>query len=276
MEHDEYRRMFELEDGYWWFAGRRYLVRRLLDEMDLPPHPRILDAGCGTGAGLDNLERRAPAFGIDVSPEALRFCRRRGKSRLLASSLEQPGIRDATFDVVTALDVLEHCDDDGRVLRALFRVLRPGGSLIVTVPAYPFLWSEHDEALHHKRRYRARELRRAVLEAGFSIRRMSGLVSSFLPAVVAFRVGQMLLPGRKGPRASFVELPGPVNALLTFLLVTEVESSRRLPIPFGVTIYVVAQRPASVTAPVAGREAVPALALAASPAVARAAEASQG
>ena len=255
--------MFELEDTYWWFVGRRHLVRRLIGQLPLGPHPRILDAGCGTGAGLDNLERFGAPCGIDSSADALEFCRVRGKGRLVRTTLGKPGLRDGGFDLITMLDVLEHVDDDARVLASLFRLLRPGGSLILTVPAYPFLWSEHDVALHHKRRYVGRELRAKVLDAGFEIRRMSGLVSSFLPAVLLFRLAQKLFPHRRGPRTSFVVLPSFLNELLAAVLMAEVEVSRRVAIPFGVTLYVLAQKPSVVTVPVVSR-ALPALPIAVS------------
>ncbi len=257
--------MFELEDTYWWFAGRRHLVRRLIGELGLPGNARILDAGCGTGAGLDNIEQLGHAFGLDASPEALRFCRKRGKSRLFATSLESPGVLDGSFDAATMLDVLEHIDDDRRALQSLFRLLRPGGHLILTVPAYPFLWSEHDEALHHKRRYRARDLATRVRDAGFRIRRMSGLVSTFLPPIVAYRLLQRLFPHRSGPKTSFIQLPAAFNAMLKGLLVAEVEVSRHIPFPLGCTLYVLAERPATVAVPV--HDALrPVIGVAASPA----------
>ncbi|MFN7971472.1 MAG: class I SAM-dependent methyltransferase [Acidobacteriota bacterium] len=262
MEKDEYRKMFELEDTYWWFAGRRHLVRRLIGGMDLPAGARILDAGCGTGAGLDNLERFGKAFGVDFSPDALAFCRRRGKPYLLRTRLEALGVRDASFDVITILDVLEHIDDDAKVLASLLRALKPGGRLIVTVPAYPFLWSEHDEALHHKRRYRVRELAERVTSAGFVIRRMSGLVTSFLPLIVFFRMVQKLFPHKGGPKTSFLVLPKIANDVLKGILMTEVEISTRVGFPAGVTLYLVAEKPATVEVAVA--PPIPILAAAAS------------
>lgn len=251
MEHDEYRKMYELEDFYWWFAGRRHLVRRILAgflaERRAPGRLTILDAGCGTGAGLDNIESFGTVVGADAFADALEFCRRRGKGRLLHTSLEEPGIASDSVDVVTMLDVLEHIDDDRAALRSLFRVLRPGGKLLLTVPAYPFLWSDHDVALHHKRRYVAADLTARVREAGFLVRRRSGLVASFLPMIVVFRLLQKLRPS-PAPAASFVVLPPALNALFRVILVGEVELSRLLPLPFGSTIYLVAEKPAAARA----------------------------
>lgn len=246
MEHDEYRKMYELEDFYWWFAGRRHLVRRTLADFvaaQAGRTPRILDAGCGTGAGLDNIEPYGDVFGADAFPDALEFCRRRGKRRLLNTSLEDPGIGTGAVDIVTMLDVLEHIDDDRAALRGLFRVLRPGGKLLLTVPAYPFLWSEHDVALHHKRRYVAAELTARVREAGFRVLRCSGLVATFLPIIIVFRLMQKLRP-HAAPASSFVVLSPPMNALFRKILVAEVELSRLVPLPCGSTIYVIAEKPA--------------------------------
>ena len=125
MELDEYQKMFELEDRYWWFCGRRHLIDRLLtDHAD--ENPRILDAGCGTGASLDLLETRGEAFGVDGSDVALTFCRQRGKPRLLQSELTELAAGPGSFDVITMLDVLEHIPEDDKALSELFRVLRPG------------------------------------------------------------------------------------------------------------------------------------------------------
>src|SRR5947208_349797 len=141
--------MRALEDWYWWFVARRSAALRFLaDYLPRETPVRILDAGCGTGALLEAL-RHDPgreSVGLDFAEAALQFCRQRGYDRLVRGDLEALPFADARFDAVTALDVLEHVPDDHAAAREIARVLRPGGVLVASVPAYRFLWSSHDVA----------------------------------------------------------------------------------------------------------------------------------
>src|SRR5262249_42972179 len=150
----------------------------------------ILDAGCGTGALLEAL-RADPAnraVGLDFSEAALQFCRERGYDRLVRGDLTVLPFPDARFDVITALDVIEHLDDDAGAAREIARVLKPGGILVASVPAYRFLWSGHDIALHHRRRYQMSEMTGLLRSAGLAIEKSTYLLTALFPLAAAQRL----------------------------------------------------------------------------------------
>lgn len=153
MEQDVYRLMGDLEDHHWWFRGRDAVIRALLGKVDLPPRPRVLDAGCGAGRNLLLYSSLGVTEGFDPSPDAVAFCRRRGLENVRQGTMEDIPFGESRFDLLAATDVLEHVTDDARGLRELVRVATPGASLILTVPAYPWLWSDEDDRLGHRRRY---------------------------------------------------------------------------------------------------------------------------
>ena len=239
-----YEQHQRLEDTHWWFLGRRYLVlRELVRHGGCEPGP-ILDVGCGTGGMLPHLQRIAPAIGLDPAPEAAAACRRRGVAFVHGSGMEMP-FADAAFGTVTALDVIEHVADDVGMLRELYRVLRPGGLLLLTVPAYQFLWSQHDEFNHHQRRYRRRTLQRTVRQAGFRIARISYYNTLLFPAAVA-RKALMRFQRGNGPSSHLDEVPRPLNALLRGVMLREEPIVARWDLPFGASLICAARRPAAV------------------------------
>lgn len=245
MRTAELTKMFELEDTYWWFAARRELVAELV-RRHRPRRPNlvILDVGCGTGATLGALEQFGTVVGIDRSAAALGYCRARNQRRLVQARGEELPITSASVDVVTALDLLEHIRDDAGASAEFARVLRPGGLLVVTVPALPGLWSEHDEALDHLRRYRATRLRRVLSSAGFRIERLSPLITALLPPIAGLRLVQRALPRRSGaPQTAFILPPAPVNRMLTELLRLESRWLLRRNLPVGVSLMAVARKP---------------------------------
>lgn len=159
--------MIAADERHWWYEGRRHVLRAALDRLVLPHDCRILDAGCGSGRTLDELADLGLARGVDVSERAVAAARGRGHDALAAPVEELP-FGDRSFDLVTCLDVVEHTRDDVRALRELRRVTRPRGLLLLTVPAHPVLWSAHDKANRHFRRYTRRTLREASAEAGWT------------------------------------------------------------------------------------------------------------
>ena len=168
MEQQAYREQFETEDAHWWFEGRRAVIWALLDRAGLAASAgglRILDAGCGTGRNLIEFGPLGDARGIDSSPEAIEFCRRRGVLGATEGRLESLPFDDGSFDLILATDVLEHIEDDQSVMRELRRVAAPGACLLATVPAYRWLWSQHDDAHHHFRRYTLRDQQYVVQQA---------------------------------------------------------------------------------------------------------------
>lgn len=208
-------RIRELESWHFWFVGRRALVRGLLARHLGPAPQRLLDVGCGTG----HLARELLAAGhrvaaVDLLPEALAAARADAPGvGLLRADAGRLPLAAGGFDAVTALDVLEHVDD-AAALAELRRVVRPGGLLVLTVPAAPWLWSHRDEAAGHRRRYTRKRLEAALARAGFAPLELGAYQCALFPAVAASR-----LLGRRGPRLRDAEErpPALVNAALAWL-----------------------------------------------------------
>lgn len=242
MYEHEYDAMYRLEKSYWWYVARRELAEELLNgEINGRDSVRILDVGCGTGANVTAFARLAPTVGIDASMEALHFCQNRGIKTVVMSPLEDLPFACDTFEIVTALDVLEHTDDDLRCLREIHRVSKRMGFVLITVPAYGFLWSEHDEALKHRRRYTAHELRNKLAVTGFQVIRTSYFISTLFFPILALRIWQGLRKDSTHPRTSIYVLPKWINSTLVGLLTLERKLFHRINIPFGVSIVALAR-----------------------------------
>jgi ubiquinone/menaquinone biosynthesis C-methylase UbiE len=242
MYEHEYDEMYRLENTYWWYVARRALAVELLNtEIQKRDGVRILDVGCGTGANMSAFARLAPTTGIDTSMDALHFCRTRGISSVALSPVEQLPFATAAFDIVSALDVLEHTDDDLNSLREIRRVTKSDGLILITVPAYGFLWSEHDEALKHRRRYTAHELRNKLTVSGFEVIRTSYFISALFFPILALRIWQGLRKNSTHPKTSIQVLPEWINSSLVGLLAMERMVFRRMNLPFGVSIVALAR-----------------------------------
>jgi SAM-dependent methyltransferase len=252
MKPDELRRMYELEDSYWWFVGRRRILRGWLGRMTRRlenPRPLILDVGCGTGANLDLLREFGEVLGIDSEEAAIRFCGERGLDGLTRARAQDLPFGDGTFDLVTSFEVLEHLEDDARAAGEIARVLRPGGRLLATVPAYQWLWSEHDVALDHRRRYSRRAFVALLRGAGLEVERVSHCVTVLLPVTVLFRWGQRLRDAilhrpPAQPTSGLVLLPRVVSSVFAATLAAEAALLRTgLNLPWGVTLVAQARKP---------------------------------
>lgn len=242
MYEHEYDTMYHFEDTYWWYVARRALAVELLqEEIRGGQGVRLLDVGCGTGANMSSFEPLAIALGIDNSIEALRFCKHRGIQSIVQSTVEDLPFISGVFDIVTALDVLEHTADDLHCLREIHRVGKKNGLVLITVPAYGFLWSEHDEALKHRRRYTAHELRNKLVITGFEVVRTSYFISALFFPILAFRVWQGLRKTSTPPRTSHYILPKSINAALVGLLALERRVFHQVNLPFGVSIVALAR-----------------------------------
>ncbi len=246
MEPEEYTRMYQLEDRYWWFVGRRRLVQALMASVPacrVPPDSRLLDVGCGTGAMSRELQPLGQVVSLDFCESALKMARTRGLTGLCQGSAEALPFRSNTFQAITALDVVEHVKDDRGALREMYRVAAPGGVAIITVPAYRCLWSEHDVALHHYRRYTAPGIRRVVSEAGFRVLKLSYAMTLLLPAVAVTRWLQRLRPkAAREARATLPKLGDRANSLLLRLLEFEAGLVSRWYLPAGVSIVCIGQK----------------------------------
>ena len=167
MEDRIYGVVYELEDRHWWFRGRRAVIAALLHRAGIADAGRVLDAGCGTGRHLELYARYGEVEGVDPSEQAVRFCRERGHDGVRVGDAQSLPYEAGRFGLVAATDVLEHVPDDGLALGEMRRVADEGAHLLLTVPAYDWLWSAEDERLGHHRRYTLRDLRARVAEAGW-------------------------------------------------------------------------------------------------------------
>ena len=188
MDRDYELQTHQAEDRHWWYRGRRTVIENVIAGMRLPARARILDAGCGSGRNMVELARHGPVTGVELSDTSAYLARAREAGEVISGSvLEMPFASDS-FELSVCLDVIEHLDDDLAALRELRRVVAPGGSLLVTVPAYQWLWSGHDEVNHHRRRYTQRSLRAVAEKAGWRQVRSTHFNSLLLPVAVLLRV----------------------------------------------------------------------------------------
>lgn len=244
MEPQEYRKLAEVEDRMWYFrALHRHLARELSRQIGRGP-AWILDAGCGTGGLIRRLQSQQPSWrwtGLDASSLACELARDRVRSaEVKEGSVEALPFADGEFDAVVSADVLYHVDDDAAALREFWRVLRPGGVVIVNVPAYRWLWSYHDVAVHSRRRYERSELVGKLTGAGFTGVRATHWNAIPLPLVIMRR---KLLP--PPPDGSDVHLfAGPVEQLFDLAMAAERGWLRTFgALPIGSSVLAVAVKP---------------------------------
>jgi SAM-dependent methyltransferase len=259
-----YEIIFDVEDDHWWFVGRRSIVFALIEDalkpnaaasaaakllaqpasaqpgLAEPAARQILDIGCGTGATLDHLQRYGAVQGVDVSELALGFCRRRGHERVMLASATELPFTNESFDLVTALDVIEHLDDDVRGLGEIRRVLKPGAPAVLFVPAFQALWGPNDDQSQHKRRYRLPSLRERVITAGLRVERISYANLAMFAPIWAGRKLMNLL-GRTAQAENRINHPL-INRLLARIFASEAGWLRQHTLPFGVSIVCVARK----------------------------------
>jgi len=240
MERAVFDTMARIDSDHWWFAARRRIIAALIEKQVKPgPGARILEAGCGTGSNLALLSRFGTVDALEPDAEARALASARGGIEVMAGTL--PGgvrLEDGAYDMIAMFDVLEHIPDDKGALVELRGKVAPGGVLVLTVPALPWLWSAHDEAHHHQRRYTAKALRALLPQAGWRIRHLTHFNSLLMPLIVAARAAGKLA-GREG--GDEVMPPKPVNALLGAIFAAERFVVPRLPLPIGVSIALVAE-----------------------------------
>lgn len=238
--------MFELEERHWWYRGRRALVRHALDRYAPARRPlRILDLACATGGSMRFLSDYGDIRGVDISAETIRLCRQRGIDTIVQGDALSLPFASAGFDVVLALDAFEHFEDDSRAMAEVQRVLKPGGLLVATVPAFMALWSPHDEAYHHFRRYRAGQFRQRLEAAGFRTERMSySSLALFLPVLLLRRLRSLRPRPVEDATSDFaVPFPWPIEALAAGITKLEIALEKRVNLPFGVSLYGVLTKP---------------------------------
>jgi len=240
----EYKRR-RLEAGYWLFRARRELLVTLIRRTGGSPDSKILDAGCGGGLLISLLRKKGykDIFGIDLSKMMVGLCRERGIINVSRQDCTETTFDDNFFDVIIAADVLEHLEDDAVALREWKRILKNNGRLIITVPAFDFLWSHHDEICHHYRRYSKPDLISALSAANYSVGRVSFWNCSLFFPLALMRIFQKIfLRGKAGQSDQLYELNPFINNLLFQLLRLENRIINWINFPVGISICAVAQK----------------------------------
>jgi SAM-dependent methyltransferase len=243
MQSHHYPILYRVEETHWWYVGRRQIIGSLVERictMLRNPEPRILDVGCGTGANLKMLASFGQAEGVDISDQAVEFCRERGLRSVKLGAIEELPYDSGSFDLVTALDVVEHLDDDLAGLREIRRVLSPGGCVLLFVPAFMFLWGVQDDVSNHRRRYTLPGLLSVVKKAGFSIEWASYANISFFLPVLAVR-SVMRWFGLRAATEYGINI-SVMNGPFSWLLGAERFVFKRSTLPFGVSAICIARR----------------------------------
>jgi SAM-dependent methyltransferase len=240
MDPSAYREMADSEAGHWWFTGRRAVLASVIARLALPEEARILEIGCGTGGNLAMLSAFGRVSALESSEAARAVALRKAAGRFDIRAGRCPHdipFARQSFDLVCLLDVLEHIEEDVATLQAVATLLAAAGRAVVTVPAYRWLWSAHDEFLHHKRRYTATGLRQTIAAAGLRIAQLSYFNTLLFPLAAAVRIKDRLLHRKT---ASGTAIPArPVNALFHSVFSAERFLVGRVPLPFGVSLLAV-------------------------------------
>ncbi len=244
MNPAEYAAMFAVEDRHWWYVGVRREVERWLERLSSKNggRPRILDAGCGTGGLLANLRTDAWKAGLEMSPHGIRLARSRGCAPLVQGTVSMLPFADGSFDVVVSIDVLCHSGvEERQAVAEAARVLRPGGRLLLQVPAFDWLRGEHDAAVWTKRRYRRAEIAKLLQSAGLTARRCAYRNTLLFPLAAIARLAKRRPRFGTGARSDVRPVPAPLNSLLSGVLA--LERGLRLSLPFGLSVFCVGEKP---------------------------------
>ncbi len=239
MKPEAYGEMYENEDIHWWFVSRRAIIRKMIDRyIDGGDTLKILEAGCGSGGNLSMLDSYGELYAMEMDDNARRMANSRNVCHVKKGSLPHDIPFNYEFDLICMLDVLEHIDEDAAALEAIQKQLKPGGKLIITVPAYQFLWSGHDSALQHKRRYVKNRLTSLVSRSGLAVGYATYFNTILFPAVFLVR----MLNNIKGKNDGSDVYPpsAPVNHILKTIFSIERTILPKIVFPFGVSILLIA------------------------------------
>jgi SAM-dependent methyltransferase len=244
MDLKEYEIMFAAEDGHWWYRGMQQITISVLDRLYTEPRDlQILDAGCGTGGAMKYLSAYGRVTGCDLVPLGLEFCRRRALSRLGQASVTSLPFRDGAFDLVTSFDVLYHrgVRDHHAALSEFWRLLRPGGRLLLRLPAYDWLRRHHDQVTHTGLRFSATALRRDLTRAGFFVEKLTYANTFSLPVAICKSMIERYLP----PKGESVlgHSPAWQDRLFSQLLFLEARWLRAHSLPFGLSVVGAGRKP---------------------------------
>ena len=248
MEKQEYRKHFELEESFWWFAGRRQIILNVLQAFKILENPtKILDVGCGTGMNIQFFEQYGgEVFGCDLSMDALNFCQQRGIGCTAQGNGLQLPFKGESMDLATLLDVLYHKDikSDITALEETHRILKKGGWLLITDSAFKFLRSSHDVAFHTRERYTRKVLMSRLEAAGFEVCKLSYFNFFLFPLIVAVRVWEKRkVKSQDAVQSDLKPIHPALNTLLKGILLFEAKLIKRLQLPSGSSILCLAQKP---------------------------------
>lgn len=244
MEKSLYADYQRLEETHWWFIGRQKVISQVLQQKIIPRHiERALDVGCGTGFCTSLVTPLADSvYGVEIADEMIQILKQKNKKLHILQG-EWPNVAiNQTFKLVTLFDALEHIQDDRVALKKVESVLEPGGIVVLTVPAYMFLWSEHDVISHHKRRYTKEQMRAVISEStGLTIMRLTYFNTFFFIPIVLFRLIKNALGVRTSASDVFV-MPKVLNSAMAWLFGLEGTLLRRMNFPFGTSLLCIAQK----------------------------------
>lgn len=235
--------MAEREQTYWWHLGRLKIIQSYVQRAKKDKGTfRILNIGCGTGGTIDMLESFGETDNVDISDDAIKFMKKSGYTRITKVKDIKLPFKAKTYDMVGAFDVLEHIDKHVEALKEWKRVIKDDGAIIITVPAYQWLWGDHDVSLHHKRRYTTRLLAEAGERAGLKVEKKSYAIVFSLPLVVGFRFLNKALGRKTDSETSYVDVPDWVNSLFANFLYGEAKLHTFMSFPAGTSVVAILRK----------------------------------
>ena len=244
MEQVEYEKMGEFESHYWWHRGKLHLIETMFDKYLGKSGLRSIEMGCGTGEVMDLAQKWGDVTGVEISKSAVDYCKSRGFKNLILGDVTKLSVAELgkDYDLALSMDVLEHVQDDVAAMKKIHEILKPGGYFFVSVPAYKFLWSNHDEALHHKRRYHSLEIKQKLKDSGFEILQSTHFVAALFFPIAFVRLMSNFVRRSAYPKSSYVAVPDFLNNLFITLLKVESTFTKFMNLPLGTTLFVVARK----------------------------------
>jgi 2-polyprenyl-3-methyl-5-hydroxy-6-metoxy-1,4-benzoquinol methylase len=242
MENELFDEMYKVETQHWWFVARRRIIENSIKKLNLDKGASILDAGCGNGDNLRVLSKYGDVIAMERDDNALQKAKSRGIGKVLKGDLPNNVHADIRKDndLIVLLDVLEHIDDDAGSLNALKDYVKNSGNLILTVPAYQFLWTNRDDQHHHKRRYTVNRLKKLIESNGWNVKYISYFNTFLFPLALLDRIKQKVFPLTQDSDLKMP--PNYINSIFEKIFSFESKIINKIAFPFGLSIIVVAEK----------------------------------